>query len=201
MPGFPMPSSSAPLCFTLGTGYQPTALSPPLSDIHFQSTIITMRTSAMVAFICLAIGVTPSFSLPSNRYDDNGRKVEAMGSQIALGDGSPRVIKGMDYVGSSTDWDARNIRHLPIKHSDDELDGTGPAHKGQEGSPAHKGQEGSPAHEGQEASPAHEGQEAHGQASLVHKWQPPEYNPEDDMLPLQAHDMQGPKIPSPSPPH
>ncbi|KAI9430502.1 hypothetical protein F5148DRAFT_1272016, partial [Russula earlei] len=31
----------------------------------FQSTIITMRTSVIVAFICLTMGVTPSFSLPS----------------------------------------------------------------------------------------------------------------------------------------
>ncbi|KAI9449915.1 hypothetical protein F5148DRAFT_1379195 [Russula earlei] len=56
-----MLSGSAPLRFTLGTGYQSTAFSPPLSDLHFQSAIITMRTSAIIAFICLA----PSFSLPS----------------------------------------------------------------------------------------------------------------------------------------
>ncbi|KAI9462676.1 hypothetical protein F5148DRAFT_214829 [Russula earlei] len=60
-----MPSSSFPLCFAFGTGYQPTAFSPPLSDFHFQSTITTMRTSPIVAFICLAMGVAPSFSLPS----------------------------------------------------------------------------------------------------------------------------------------
>ncbi|KAI9507234.1 hypothetical protein F5148DRAFT_1368575 [Russula earlei] len=51
----------------LGTGYQhqPTAFSPSLSDFHFQSTIITMRTSTIVAFIYLVMGVAPSFSLPS----------------------------------------------------------------------------------------------------------------------------------------
>ncbi|KAI9507213.1 hypothetical protein F5148DRAFT_1207548 [Russula earlei] len=61
MPGFPMPSSSAPLCFR-SWYWLPTAFSPPLSDIHSQSTIITMRTSAVVTFICLAMGIGPSFS-------------------------------------------------------------------------------------------------------------------------------------------
>ncbi|KAI9511561.1 hypothetical protein F5148DRAFT_1170026, partial [Russula earlei] len=60
----PMPFSSAPLCFALGTGYQQ-HFPPPLSDLHFQSMMITIRTSAVVAFIGLAMGVAPSFSLPS----------------------------------------------------------------------------------------------------------------------------------------
>ncbi|KAI9449267.1 hypothetical protein F5148DRAFT_699676 [Russula earlei] len=40
----------------------------------FQSTIITMRTSVIVAFICLTMGVAPSFSLPSISVRSNPSK-------------------------------------------------------------------------------------------------------------------------------
>ncbi|KAI9447147.1 hypothetical protein F5148DRAFT_1153527 [Russula earlei] len=76
----------------------PATFSPPLSDFHSQSMIITMRTSAIVAFICLAMGVAPSFSLPSISVRSDPSRGSDRGTSQNGSNSGPPIQNGHDVL-------------------------------------------------------------------------------------------------------